>query len=135
MFKRQSPGIRLIVSYADCDQGHHGGIYAANGWIYLGLTQTNGGTPKFKVNDVVMHARSVHSRWGRGSQRLEWLRTNIDPHAEKVYTLGKHKYIYPLDPKMRDQVKHLARPYPKRGQGEIDNAPQSNVESEDASSI
>ena len=31
------PGLRLIVSYADKDQNHHGGIYRATNWIYEGL--------------------------------------------------------------------------------------------------
>ncbi|WP_449441465.1 Mom family adenine methylcarbamoylation protein [Serratia entomophila] len=31
------PGLRLIVSYADKDQNHHGGIYQATNWIYEGL--------------------------------------------------------------------------------------------------
>src|SRR5690606_854940 len=33
MLKRQCPGLRLVVSYADVDQNHHGGIYAAGNWI------------------------------------------------------------------------------------------------------
>ena len=34
--KKSNLGLRLIVSYSDLDQGHHGGIYQANGWIYTG---------------------------------------------------------------------------------------------------
>lgn len=49
MLKKQSPGVRLVVSYADCDQDHHGGIYAAGNWVYVGRVQEEGGTPKFRV--------------------------------------------------------------------------------------
>jgi hypothetical protein len=114
MLRKQSPGVKVVVSYADCDENHHGGIYAANGWIYLGLVQTNGGTPKFKVHGRVMHGRSVHARWGAGTQNINWLRTHIDPNAELVYTEGKHKYVYALDDTLRQQLKALAKPYPKR---------------------
>src|SRR4051794_16302538 len=36
MVKRAFPGLRLVVSYADPDRGHHGGIYQAGNWIYTG---------------------------------------------------------------------------------------------------
>jgi hypothetical protein len=36
--KKQSPNLQLIVSYADPEQGHHGGIYQAGNWIYRGLS-------------------------------------------------------------------------------------------------
>jgi hypothetical protein len=114
MLKRQSPGLRLVISYADVDQGHHGGIYAGGNWVYLGMVQTNGGTPKFKVRGKVLHGRTVYQLFGRGSQNVEWLRTYIDPNAELVYTLGKHKYAYALDDAMRKQIAPLAQPYPKR---------------------
>ena len=39
---RQSPGLRLFVSYADRREGHHGGIYQAMNWLYVGVTN-----PKF----------------------------------------------------------------------------------------
>ncbi len=112
--RRQSPGLRLIISYADCDEGHHGGIYAGGNWVYIGKVQNNGGTPKYRIHGQVMHGRSVHSKWGSGSQSLEWLRKHVDPHAEHVYTLGKHKYAMPLDDEMRARVNALKKPYPKR---------------------
>ena len=32
MLKRQSPGLKLLLSYADPCHGHVGGIYQASGW-------------------------------------------------------------------------------------------------------
>ncbi len=55
MLKTQSPGIRLIVSYADPYQGHHGGIYQAGNWIYNGTT-----SPDWAVIDK--RGRRWHSR-------------------------------------------------------------------------
>jgi hypothetical protein len=34
MLKRQCPGLKLIISYADPNHKHHGGIYQAGNWIY-----------------------------------------------------------------------------------------------------
>jgi hypothetical protein len=36
MLQRQSPGLRLVVSYADTKEGHLGVIYQATNWIFLG---------------------------------------------------------------------------------------------------
>ncbi len=114
LFKAQSPGVRAVVSYADIDRDHHGGIYQAAGWLYLGKVERNGGTPRFRINGTVMHARTVHSRWGKGSQRLDWIRVNIDPKAERVLTFGKHKYFWPFDDEIRRRVLPIVQPYPKR---------------------
>jgi hypothetical protein len=110
----QFPQIELIISYADVDQGHHGGIYAASGWIYGGMVQTGGGTPKYLLHGKVVHGRTVHSLYGRGSQSLAWLRTHVDPKTEHVFTLGKHKYFFPISDRMKRQVLSLSKPYPKR---------------------
>ena len=34
--KKTNPGLRLIISFADPEQSHHGGIYQAGNWIYNG---------------------------------------------------------------------------------------------------
>ena len=34
--------------------------------------------------------------------------------AQKVTVEGKHKYLMPLDRKMRKQIAPLAKPYPKK---------------------
>jgi hypothetical protein len=36
--KKHAKGLKLVVSYADFNQGHHGGIYQATNWIYVGGT-------------------------------------------------------------------------------------------------
>ena len=36
ILKKQSPGLRLIASYADPREGHNGSIYQAMNWIYAG---------------------------------------------------------------------------------------------------
>jgi hypothetical protein len=51
MVQRHCSGLRLIVSFADTAQGHHGGIYQAAGWIYSGGTETHA----YRVKGVVEH--------------------------------------------------------------------------------
>ncbi|CAI8877915.1 Protein Mom [Brevibacillus sp. IT-7CA2] len=108
--KEQSPNVQLIVSYADVEQNHHGGIYQATNWIYEGKTE---GERYFIIHGKKTHGKSIHSRYGKGSQRLDWIRKNIDSHAENYTTQGKHKYLMPLNKKIRRKIMPLHKPYPK----------------------
>lgn len=109
--KKQAPKLRLIVSYADADQDHHGGIYQATNWVYDGLK--NAGTMgAFIINGKKTHPKSVHSKGVK--QSLEEVRKHLDPNATIFYTKGKHRYLMPLDAEMRERIMPLAKPYPKR---------------------
>lgn len=109
LLRRQSPGMRLIVSFADPEQGHHGGIYQAGGWLYTGAVETH----HYLIGGVKVHPKSVHSRYGTGSQRMAWIREHLDPEAERVIVF-KHRYLYPLDGDIRAAIAPLSQPYPKR---------------------
>lgn len=107
--KRHSPGLRMIVSYADPEQGHHGGIYQALGWLYVGPSQAQ---RELLVNGADMHKRSAGSRWGTASPAK--LRSMTKMHVEYGPVRWKHTYLLPLDGSMQAQIAPLARPYPKR---------------------
>ena len=109
--KKSNPGLKLIVSYADKDQGHTGAIYQATNWIYQGLVNS-GLRSAFVVNGKKMHPRTVGLKGG--TQSLSWVKKNLDPNAYEHFTSGKHKYLMPLDAEMRDKILHLSKPYPKR---------------------
>lgn len=118
LLKKQSPGLRLIVSYADLKEGHVGTVYQAGGWIYLGgATQ-----PYLKVLGQVVHPRSVYDKYGKGGQSVDWLRKHVDPSAQRVPMPPKLKYAMPLDKAMREQLAPLAKPYVKKScVGSIDS--------------
>jgi hypothetical protein len=110
MLKKQSPGVRIIVSYADSDQGHFGIIYQASNWLYVGHVQ-DGEQCAFLVHGKKMHPRSVGARgW---IQSLKWLREHIDPEASQVRTLGKEKYFWVFDEGLRARFDKSLQPYPK----------------------
>jgi hypothetical protein len=111
MVARFFSGLRLIVSYADADQCHHGGIYQATNWIYTGL-MNQGTRSAFVIHGKKVHPRTINA-WG-GVQSIEWVRKNKDPMATEFVTSGKHKYLMPLDDEMRARLAPLAKPYPKR---------------------
>lgn len=97
--KTQSPDLRLIVSYADPEQSHHGGIYQAGNWLYRGLSSS---AVKVWYKGKWAHKKTVDDA-GINQQNL----------AKKTVS-GKHTYLIPLDAEMRAQIAPLAKPYPKR---------------------
>lgn len=99
MIKRQSPGLRLLVSYADSGQGHHGGIYQAGGWVYVGVP---GQEREYFVRGKWVHQRQASSLLGS--------RAGVKSRLASL----KHKYLMPLDAEMRARILPLAKPYPKR---------------------
>lgn len=114
MLKRGMPGLRVIVSFADTAQGHHGGIYQANGWILTGSKEYHA----YKINGEIVHPRTCYDRYGVGGQSVEWLRTNVDKSAQRVRNGVKHKYVMPLDDEIRQRIEPLRKPYPKRVRSE-----------------
>ena len=110
--RQQSPIVRMVISYADIDQGHTGTIYQATNWIYEGIKNA-GDRSAFVIHGQKMHPKTVYSRGWR--QSSEWLQENVDPCATMLRTKGKHKYIFCFDKHMRQKLKQLAKPYPKHG--------------------
>lgn len=120
LLRLQSPGVRLIVSYADPNQGHVGAIYQAGNWIYTGQTSRD-----FQAVDSlgrIWHSRQV----SRTGLKIQYGELRVVPKlddCEVVPLLGKHRYLYPLDKAMRRQIEPLARPYPKRASMEQNGKP------------
>jgi hypothetical protein len=98
--KKQSPNLRLIVSYADSEQGHHGGIYQAGNWLYRGISSS---AIKVWYNNKWSHKKTVDDS-GINQKNLKTKRVP-----------GKHCYLMPLDKEMKKQIEPLVKPYPKRG--------------------
>ena len=109
--KKSNPLLRLIVSYADLDQNHHGGIYQATNWVYTGLMNA-GAMNTFIINGKKVHPKSVYSKGVKHS--IDEVRKHLDPNATVFKTKGKHRYLMPLDKNMRSDIISLSKPYPKR---------------------
>jgi hypothetical protein len=112
MIRKYCPKLRAVISFADQRQGHHGGIYQAAGWFYLGVSISD----YIRVNGKEVHPKTLHSRYGVGGQSIPWLRTHVDPKAARTCVWNKHKYIMPLDDDTRKRIESLAKPYPKRAE-------------------
>jgi len=110
MLRKHCPKLRCVVSFADCDQNHHGGIYQAGNWTFLG-TNCVGERCGFLIRGKKMHPRSLGAKGYEQSLRGAKM---IDPHAVELKTKGKNKYLMPLDSEMRSRVEKMRQPYPKR---------------------
>jgi len=112
--RKSNPKLRLIVSFADQSQGHHGGIYQAGNWVYNG----QGEPAKFYIiYGKLTHPRSIGAKGL--VQNIHGAR-KIDPKATVVDVLGKHRYLMPLDNEMRVKIMPLSKPYPKRDKQAMD---------------
>lgn len=116
--RKDCPMVRLIVSYADIDQAHLGTIYQATNWIYVGAKLLNQHDSSWIINGKRYHGRVVSNlvreKGGlNGLTREQFIHKFYDPKAQPFYTKGKRKYLMPMDKKMRKQIQHLAKPYPK----------------------
>jgi len=109
--KKQSPLLKLCVSYADPNNGHHGGIYQATNWIYTGKTPKD---YQYKDrNGRIWHSRQV-SASGFKKEFGEVRKAPKFSDCERIPLEGKHRYLMPLTEEMREKVLPLAKPYPKR---------------------
>lgn len=98
--RKQSPGLRLAVSFADPEQGHHGGIYQATNWVYTGCS---GETVEYFVRGKWTHVRGAYAT----------IKANAQHEFKTRKRRGKHRYVFPLDEALRAKFRSVAQPYPK----------------------
>jgi hypothetical protein len=110
IIRKMFPRMRLIVSYADPAEGHHGGIYQAGGWLYVGQTAA---APMWKDRrGRLRHDRScTPTGWSKHKGRMS--RCAKQSECERVERPPKYRYFYPLDEEIREKVAPRVVPYPK----------------------
>ena len=116
MLHKANPGLRMLISFANPEAGHKGGIYQAGNWIFAGLTSTS---EEYVVNGVQVHGRGMrmtrekHRLGGlKTKNTLEWVQRAIDPNAFAVKGAAKLRYLFPLDRAMRKRLEQFAQPFP-----------------------
>lgn len=102
MLKKQFSGLRLVVSFADPEQGHHGGIYQAMGWQFSGNSAAS--------DEYIYQGKRWQGRSFRNSHK------GMEKHPDVTVVKGssKHRYLMPLDEEMKQRIAPLSKPYPKR---------------------
>lgn len=106
--RASNPGLRLVISFADPDQGHLGKIYQATNWIYTGQSAA-ADFFQSTATGKVLHPRTIQARKtgsSAGDIKIDYIKVNKP---------GKHRYLFPLDAQMRRRIQKLAQPYPRGG--------------------
>ena len=105
---RKHTSFRFALAYADPSAGHVGTVYRASGWLYTGLSEP---MPMYDVGDgVLRHSRSFAHAQGTHSLRY-FRKLGIDVRV--VAQRPKYRYLYPLDPAVREMLTVPILPYPK----------------------
>ena len=108
LVKRKLPNLRVAVSYADPKEGHHGGIYQADGWTFIGKT----GWKYYPVVDgVVIHPRTLvglHGSTSRATIKEHY------PDAQIIESPPKYRYAWGFDKDMRAKLWLMHKPYPRK---------------------
>lgn len=126
--RRSSPGLRVVVSFADPAQGHHGGIYQAMNWIYLGRSAPST-VYRHRLTGEILHSRRVRSSGVVQSfnGRMERARARPD-ECDPILVPGKHRYALPLDRPLRRRLERKRQPYPRAVEGSEETRPSSGRE-------
>lgn len=110
--------IKVVISFADENEGHCGIIYQATNWYYLG--QNGGGTQLINQDGIKKHSRLL------GIYRMRHPELKDYTNKELMDLLGyqtteagkKYRYVYLRGDKkerkqMYEQIKDKIQPYPK----------------------
>jgi hypothetical protein len=107
---------KIVISYADTEQGHVGKIYQACNFLYTGLSAKR---TDWKVNGMEhLHGQTIADESRGAEDRVQYM---IDKYGDDFYLQDrprKHRYIYICGDKKfkRDALKSLKYPileYPK----------------------
>lgn len=110
----------LVVSYADIQHGHHGGIYQAASWNYHGARARS--DEGMLIDGVFVPKRTVSTRFGTFSLRAVRELAGGVPVSLK-HDEGKHLYWKALNKRGVAAAKAIGlecKPYPKPDVGEAE---------------
>lgn len=103
MLNKFSPKTKLVVSFADSDQGHHGGVYQASNWIYAGNVQQS---KKYILNGKEITSRSYFQIYKTDR--------SFKDKCKIIDRKPKYRYLYALDNVIKKKIEKLRLPFPKR---------------------
>jgi hypothetical protein len=103
----------FVLSYADTRHGHHGGVYQAAGFTYVGETRNFVGQYYEDADGRLLHGRAIGRLLGTTSMaRVAELRPDLTPSAGSV----KHLYVKPLRQRLGPLLRRFGwvpLPFPK----------------------
>ena len=97
------PNNKIIVSYADTSQNHHGYIYQATNWFYTGLSAKR--TERYDINNPQKHSKTV-------TESMNYYDLAVRERPQK------HRYVMFTGTKkekkiLKKALNYKIQPYPK----------------------
>lgn len=113
---KQLPKPKIIVSYSDMAQFHHGYIYQATNFIYVGISHIQMDV-KIRGKEH-LHSRTIMDEFAFTKNRVKLLKEKYGDNLYYEQRPPKHKYIYFVGNRkqirgMRKNLKYQILPYPK----------------------
>lgn len=113
-----------VLSYSDSNAGHHGYIYQATNFLYLGETNDRN---SFHCNGKQIHERQIVHMYGTSALQ------SLPPNITVKKQLPKHRYLYLLGSKTqkKEMIKNLqypVLPYPKGNNQRYDSSYTPSVQ-------
>ena len=113
-----------VLSYSDSNAGHHGYIYQATNFLYLGETSCEN---RYTDNGAIVHPRVIVHRYGTRALQL------LPPNIAVKKQFPKHRYLYLLGTKRerKQMMKNLTYPilpYPKGNNQRYDSSYTPSVQ-------
>ena len=109
--------IKVLISFADPEQGHYGTIYQATNWLYCGTTDKTGGY-QYYIDGNWEHPRTT-SNSNKFGTRIHSEIIKMYPDIKFRTIMTKHRYIYILAKNKKERkellknLKYEILPYPK----------------------
>lgn len=121
---------KVIIAYSDTDAGEIGTVYQASNWTCIGRVKPPKQwiSPRGRVYDG-KHPANIQAV--RGGTRQDWVKLLRGAGWKEQEANPKYKYVFVLDKSDKNLIERVNKmkvKYPKRGAGEMDNAPSSNSE-------
>lgn len=110
------PSNKIIISYADTEQGHVGYVYQATNFIYTGLSAKR---TDWKVKGLEhLHGATIADMSRGRENRAEWMRKKFGDDFYLKDRPRKHRYIFftgsgRQKKLLRNNLKYPVLPYPK----------------------
>jgi len=112
--------IKVLISFADPEQGHYGTIYQATNWLYCGKTQDDNGNTtggyQYYFDGRWQHPRSTVAKYGtREHSKI----IKMFPGVKRRKCTSKYRYIYIISKNKKERkelmknLKYEVLPYPK----------------------
>lgn len=109
MVARAFPNLRLVVSFADTEQGHQGTIYVAGGWVFAGQSIP---ADEYIVNGKRWHGRSLRNSKPSYLTTKQYAKS-LDSNAVVLKGSSKLRFLMGLGQKNKSLAELHRKPYPK----------------------